>query len=538
MANIRFNLKASKFPLLSSFFGPSVAIRANGDTDYVVTDAYTGTAANDEMGIAQPIYMHNVLPVSHGYQSVDYDATLDNTCKNQSGFDQAIALRDFNGLNHLFSPAGGQNFVSSNGRDWAPAQLPSATRLSGEVSYAYIRQQTYICYKNLGVFRYDPISKTMQSLVLNGLNTTEISGITSAMGMLIAWTDDTIYRSSFENPEDFTPSLRTGAGSQQVTEVRGNIISCLPHTSGFIIYSTQNAVYAKGTSDLAYPFIYEEIRGSAGILTPQHVASDTTYGSHFAWTKAGMQKIDADAARLLFPEVTDFLTCGYIEDYINNWDGQERIGTDIFRPNFDVFQEGYYSPCPNNLIRKTYSLPLEIKVNVISTRYLAISYGIGELTHILVWDLGLARFGKLRMPHVDVFNYEQPETSGRDTANEAFGLLQKDGTIRRLNMKLTYPATDAVMFFGRISLSRDSVTTLDDFSLHGFFNPKGRMTVNCLLGIDSMTLLEDIYLMPNHATEQVYKYDSRLTAENHTLKIMGTFSLAGLECNLLQGGIR
>src|SRR5690606_26897824 len=128
------------------------------------------------------------------------------------------------------------------------------------------------------------------------------------------------------------------------------------------------------------------------------------------------------------------------------------------------------------------------------------------------------RFGKLRMPHVDVFNYEQPETSGRDTANEAFGLLQKDGTIRRLNMKLTYPATDAVMFFGRISLSRDSVTTLDDFSLHGFFNPKGRMTVNCLLGIDSMTLLEDIYLMPNHATEQVYKYDSRLTAENHTLK--------------------
>src|SRR5690606_12489039 len=133
--------------------------------------------------------------------------------------------------------------------------------------------------------------------------------------------------------------LRTGADAQQVTEIRRNIISCLPHTSGFIIYSTQNAVYARGTSDLPYPFIYEEIRGSAGILTPQHVASDTTYGSHFAWTKAGMHKIDADAARLLFPEATAFLTCGYIEDYINNWDGQERIGTDIFRPNFDVFHE-------------------------------------------------------------------------------------------------------------------------------------------------------------------------------------------------------
>lgn len=538
MAKIRFNLKSSKFPLLSAFFGPSVAIRSNGDTDYVVTDAYSGTSANDELGIAQPVYMHNVIPVSHGFQSVDYTTELDNSCAGQTGFDTLIPLKDFNGLNHMLAPANGANYVSRNGDAWSSALLPGDTRLSGEVSFAYIRQQTYVCYRNLGIFRYDPISGTLQQLNLIGLNSDEVAGITAAYGMLIAWTDDTIYRSSFENPEDFTPSLRTGSGSQQVNYVRGNIVACLPYTSGFIIYSTENAIYARGTNDLAYPFDMEEVKGSSGIISASHVASDTTFGIHYAWTKAGMQTITGDSARLLFPEVTDFLTCGYIEDYINNFDDESRIGSQLNRTGIDIFHEGDYCECPNNLVMRPYDLPLEIKVNVVATRYLAISYGIGELTHILLWDLGLARFGKLRIPHVDVFTYIEPETSGKDTARESFGLLQKNGTIRKLNMKMSQPATDTVFMFGRISLNRAGRTILDEFDLSGFFDPSGQLTANVILSIDGSTMLEDIYLLPVHSTKFNRQYDSRLTAENHIIKLMGTFSLASLSCKLEDGGTR
>ena len=538
MAKIRFNLKASKFPLVSAFFGPSVAIRSNGDTDYVVTDAYSGTAANDELGIAQPVYMHNVIPVSHGFQSVDYTTPLDNSCAGQDGFDTLIPLKDFNDLNHMLSPGNGQNFISSTGEHWSSALLPGDTRLSGQVTYAYIRQQTYVCYKNLGIFRYDPVSRTLQQLVLVGLNSDEIGGITAAYGMLIAWTDDTVYHSSFENPEDFTPSIRTGAGSQQVEYMRGTIVACLPYTSGFIIYSTENAVYARGTNDLSYPFVYDEIKGSAGILTPAHVASDTTFGIHYAWTKAGLQSINSDSAKLLFPEVTDFLTCGYIEDYINSFDGEDRIGSALERVGPDSLHEGNYCECPNNLIMKNYDLPLEIKVNVVATRYLAISYGIGELTHILLWDLGLARFGKLRIPHVDVFTYVEPETSGKDTARESFGLLQKNGTIRKLNMKLDQPATDSILMFGRISLNRANMTLLDEFDLAGYFEPGGRLTTNVIISIDGATMLEDIYLEPTHATKFLQHYGARLTAQNHILKMMGTFSLSGISCKLENGGDR
>jgi hypothetical protein len=523
---------------MSSFFGDSVAIRSNGDTDYVVTDAYSGTAANDELGIAQPIYMHNVIPVSHGFQSVDYATELDNSCAGQSGFDTMIPLRDVNGLNHLLSPANGQNFISADGATWSSSLLSTDTRLSGEVSFAYIQSQTYVCYRNLGIYRYDPVSRTLQELELIGLNSDQVSGITSAYGMLIVWTDDTIYRSSFENPEDFTPSLRTGAGSQQITQARGNIVACLPHTGGFIMYCTENAVYANGTSDLAYPFSYEEVKGSAGLISAAHVASDTTFGVHYAWTKAGLQSISADTAKLLFPEVTDFLTCGYLEDYVNNWDGEERIGTEIDRPGQDPFHEGYYSSCPNNLIQRKYELPLEIKVNVVGARYLAISYGIGELTHVLLWDLGLARMGKLRIPHVDIFTFAEPETVGAETARDSFGLLQKDGTIRRMDMRMFQPATDSVFFFGRLSMNRAAFTTLDEFSLLGHFDPAGQLTVNDILTIDGATMLEDIYLMPMHATKFAMKYGARTTGENHILKLMGTFSLSSISCKLEAGGDR
>jgi hypothetical protein len=538
MAKVRFNVKASRFPMLSQFFGASVAVRSNGDADYVVTDAYTGTAANDEIGIAQPIYMHNVVPVSHGYQSVDYSTFLDNFCNEQDGFDQVIQVEDYNGMNHLISPAGGQNFVSGNGETWQATLLPGDTRLSGDVSYAHVRQQTYLCYKNQGVFKYDPISKTLQPAILTGLNAEQINGITSAVGILIAWTTDSIYYSSFENPEDFTPSVRTGAGVASLVPLRGQIVAALPHTSGFIVYSTKNAVYAQSTSDLAYPFSYTEVAGSAGLVSARHVASDSTFSTHYAWTKAGMQSIQADQAKLIFPEVTDFLTCGYIEDYINSFDGEARTGTEIGSPMHQVTHQLTNSPCPNNLVKILHSIPLEIRVSVVAARYLCISYGVRELSHALVYDLALARFGKLRIPHRDIFNFERPEAFGEDTAKKSFGFLQKDGSIKVLNFDLSRPATDSVMLFGRISLERSVMTLLDSVTLGGLFDPSGTVAMNVLLSIDGMTLLEDIYCYPIHSTESVKKYGLRLTAMNHVLKFIGTFSLASIEVEMYSGGSR
>lgn len=538
MAKVRFNLKSARFPMMSQYFGPSVAIRSNGDTDYIVTDAYSGSAANDELGIAQPIYMHNVVPVSHGYQSIDYETILDNFCKEQSGFDQVIQMQDYNGFNHILSPAGGQNFISHDGETWSTSQLPGDVRMSGDVSYAHVKQETFICYKNQGIFKYDPVSHTLQPVGLIGLRTDEVGGITSAMGMMIAWTDDTVYRSSFENPLDFTPSLRTGAGSQKIIPLRGQIIACLPHTGGYIIYSSENAVYGQGTNDLAYPFVHTEVAGSAGITSIRHVASDTTFSSHYAWTKAGLMQIRQSDARLIFPEITDALTAGYIEDYINSFDESGNIGTDLQHPAHQVVHQYQYQDCPNNLIKLEFHKPLEIRINVIATRYVAISYGIKEPTHIILFDIALARFGKLRIPHVDVFTYTRPESFGEDSAKQSFGILQADGTLKRVQFELYQPATDSVLMFGRISLGRDNLTTLDHVILGGLFDRAGKLSMNVITSLDGMTPLPDVYSIPYHATEYIQQHGLRLTGMNHILKIFGTFSLSSIEAKLFPGGDR
>jgi hypothetical protein len=535
MANYRFNLRAAKFPLLSNFFGPSVAVRSRGDSDYITTNAYTGSAADDDLGIPQPMYMHNVMPVSHGVQSIAYSTALDNTCKNQSGFDQVIKAQDYYGLNHMICPAQGQNFVSTDSETWSSPLLPGDVRLSGTVSHAHVKQQTYICYSRLGVYKYDPISRTLQPLTLTGLDTKEVVGVTSAIGMLIAWTEDTIYYSSFENPEDFTPSMRTGAGSAQLVPLRGHIIAALPHTSGFIVYSTENAVYARATGDLAYPFSYDEVSGSSGITSARHVASDTTFGSHYVWSKAGMQIVRQDAATLIYPEITDFLTCGYLEDYINSYDDHNNIGTDT---NHLVVHTTATQSCPNNLIKYSYTEPLEIVVNVVSNRYLSISYGIGKLSHILVYDIGLERFGKLRIDHTDVFTYTRPESFGEDTARASFGILQANGTLRLVDFKISSAATDAVYMFGRISASRDAVTLLDKLHLNGIFDPAGTAWINIISSLDNGTLLEDVYAVPYNKTEYALDYGLRLCARSHIVKISGTFNLSGLEADIRPGGFR
>jgi len=538
MSLIRFNLKSSKFPLLSHYFGPSVAIRSNGDTDYVVTDAYSGRAANDELGLAQPVYLHNVMPRAYGFQSIDYNTELDNSCGNQSNFDFMIPLEDFNGLHHYLSPGFGNNYITTGDNIWTTALPVGSPRLSGEVSYAAVKQQTYVCYKNQGLFKYDPISATLQPFDLIGLDSDEVAGITAAAGMLIAWTDDTIYWSSFLDPADFTPSISTGAGSSQLLSLRGLIVALLPHTEGFVVYGTENALYARATTDLAYPFDITEIANSSGISESAHVASDTTFGVHYAWTKGGLQTIRSGEASIVFPEIADFLTCGYIEEFINSTDGSQGLGTKQNELTQRVIEPGYYSACENNITKVRYDKPLTIKVNVVATRYVCISYGINDLSHVLVYDIGLARFGKLRIPHVDIFTYQEPETFGIDTFNKSFGFLQKDGTIRTMNLNLHQAATDSVFIFGRISLNRDAMTQLDRVYLTGHFEPKSPLTFAVNVSQNSMNASEDVYVIPYHDTDETKIYGTRLIGMNHLLKLAGTFSLSSISCDLTNGGVR
>jgi hypothetical protein len=526
--NFRCNIKAAHFPLLSAYMGRSVAIRSPDDSDYIVTDSFSGTAANDEIGIAQPIYMHNIMPASHGLQSVGYKMELDESLGVNKDFDQAIILRTKNEQQHILVPAAGRNYVNKSGVSWDTSVAPTAIKLGGIVTKAYVSQRTFICYQRNGVYEYDSNTGALNNLVLNGVSANEFDGICYSNNFLIAYTSDTVFWSSTLDPLDFQPSLSNGASSSKLTFVRGAIVAVLPIHNGFVIYTTRNAISAYWSGDLQAPWVFREIPGASGITSTEHVSHDSNYGAHFAWTNSGFMQISKESGIISFPEITDFLTCGRLEDYIDDVNPTGK-GTPEFAGRIMASETQLrFNSGGENLAIWKYTTPLKLKLAFIGSRYICISYGMNDLlTHILVYDLALKRWGKLRIKHVDVFEYHDPAEEIASTVKHSFGVLQEDGTILTVDFAHDVASTDSILLFGRIQHSRSSMTTMLSASFDGviYKTTKARF----MPSFDGATSLPDYYPVCVIHNNNTLKVAGRLTAKNFMLKLANSFSISNLE---------
>jgi hypothetical protein len=524
----RTNIEAAHFPLLTSYFGRSVAVRSPDDGDYIVTDSFSGTAANDEIGIIQPIYMHNVMPVSHGLQSVHYKVRLDNGLLTNFDFDQAIILRTQSEHEHILAPAQGINYVTKDSKTWTATASPDSIKRGGLVTKAYVGQRTFVAYQKGGVFEYSNEFGALIPVTLTGVNANEFDGICYSNNFMLGYTSDTVYWSSTLNPTDFTPSLSNGAGSSKLTFARGAIVSVLPIHNGYVIYTTRNAISAYWTGDLQAPWVFREIPGAAGIVTNEHVSHDSNYAAHFAWTTSGFMQISKEGGVVSFPEITDFLTCGRLEEYIGNVNKTGK-GTPEFAGAGSVSETQFnLNACSNQLATWTYETPLRVKVAFVGSRFITVSYGMkGRLTHALVYDLALKRWGKLRVNHVDIFEYH---TAGEELAfdvKHTFGVLQEDGTILTVDFTHDTAAPDSVVLFGRVQHNRSSMTTLLNVSFDGVIYKT--TNVRFMPSIDGATNLPDYYpkcLIHNNNT---IKVGGRVTARNFLVKLHGQFSISNME---------
>jgi hypothetical protein len=524
----RCNIEAAHFPLLSSYFGRSVAVRSPDDGDYIVTDSFSGTAANDEIGIAQPIYMHNVLPVSHGLQSVGYKVELDNSMLDNTDFDQAIILRTRNEQQHILAPAAGRNYVNKFGTNWNTGVPSAAIKLGGIVTKAYVSQRTFICYERNGIFEYDPTTGVLNPVLLNGVTDTDFDGICYSNNFLIAYTSDTVFWSSTLDPLDFQPSLSNGASSSKLTFVRGAIVAVLPIHNGFVIYTTRNAVSAYWSGELQAPWVFREIPGAAGITSTEHVSHDSNYGAHFAWTNSGFMQISKEAGVVSFPEITDFLTCGRLEEYIDDVNHKGKGTAEFASTAMASETQVRFNSGGENLAVWKYTTPLKIKMAFIGSRFICISYGMNnQLTHILVYDLALKRWGKLRASHVDVFEYHNPVAEIATTVKHSFGLLRADGTILTVDFAHDVLSPDSVLLFGRIQHSRSAMTTMLSASFDGIIykSTKARF----IPSFDGATSLPDYYPVCVIHNNNTLKVAGRLTAKSFMLKLAGSFSISNLQ---------
>lgn len=507
----RGNLSAKVFPFISEYFGPTVIIP--GQDQNFSRQLSSSEDPDKDRGIPQIYYCHNVMPSAEGFQSVGYANALTDY---RAGFKKVFTLRNTKGEEILFSrDSSGNNYVlHSGGTEWSTIDKISTTA-DVKITTATVNGQTYIYFARIGCYVYDTDISSLRQVTLIGLEPSSILGITSSAGYMVAWTDtavswsSTIERASEFSPIDFVPSLTTGAGGGNVEAARGKITHCFPHYLGFIIYTSDNAVAAVYSGNARYPFNMREIVNSGGVNDESFISFDSSSGNHYAYTTSGLQLVSITQTQTVFPEVTDFIAGAYFED----------------------FDESTLS-----FTRKELRAALKKAINVISDRYLIISYGITSLTHALVFDIAQKRFGKLKINHVSCFEWK-PVGSSVEVPRRSIGFLQMDGSIKVVDFNYTSANSKGVMVLGKYQLARSRLAQLQEVSVENV-RDSSKFALYNLVSYDGKTLQPPV---PGTLAEDygpVKKYNFHQTGLNHTLLAIGSFYCSAIVLKLNVHGRR
>jgi hypothetical protein len=344
------------------------------------------------------------------------------------------------------------------------------------------------------------------------------------------------------DPTDFTPSLETGAGFLTPQDVKAQITAIGSTAAGFIVYTAKNAVSAVYSQNIRSPFIFREVSNAGGVDTYEQITVDASSGMQFAWTTSGLQSITSQKADPVSAEVNDFLA-GTLWEY---WDA---ISSQLLQV-------------------RSAAVEFKVKITYVASRYLVVSYSISNSNtyeYALVFDLGLKRWGKLKIDHRDCFTYAGPELTG-DLSYEELGeneyqdlgllrysdlatgipreqpskrvlaFLSADGTVKIARIDYEKVTADAVAIFGKFQLTRARVMVLRKLELEGILGQD--CTVKCIASWDGKNL--DVAAVPTllQVSENYLKYGLRLRGVNISVVITGAFALSTYLLEALNDGDR
>lgn len=442
-------LNAAEFPFVSDFFQRPIIIPGY-DQPPRLPKSFTGTFESANPELAQHYYCQNVMPTSEGVQSVGYEQVISAIDPPATDFDQAIVLRDADENNFILVPARGQNYIyRADVGDWVSTNpfvgWPADKHI---VSRAYVNGRTFVHYERFGLFEYDTTLNQFNNLPFVGLTAANVDVIGSSNNYLIAVEGIVVHWSSLIDPLDMTPSIQTGAGFSIPQDMKGIARAVVPISGGFVIYTTKNAVAALYTNNSRAPFVFREISNAGGVTGPEQVSLEASLGFHYAWTTNGLQKISINSAETLSNAAMDFLAGRIWEE-------------------FDT--------TTLTLTTQRLSEDLKVKISYVSGRYLVISYGKPSAspqlyTHALVYDLGLKRWGKLRVDHTDCMFYPYPNQIGLITETppkRSVGFLKSSGQMDLLIMDYRERQNDGVLLLGRYQLVRQKMMTFQSLELEG-----------------------------------------------------------------------
>jgi len=539
----KFAINNAEFPFLYSQASRSV-VQPGADIAPRVGAGFTGGASYD-FNVAQLLFCENALPSGAGLVSVGYRDVGAAVSPAVTVFDQLIVLRDSQERNYLMSPARGKNYVfDSETATWTSYNSFTWDSAKTLVSRAYVNGRTLVMYERDRVIEWDSATPKFDTKTLTlpgGYAITDIRGICGASNYLIAHTSTEILWSTLTDILDFA-DLDAGAGRQIPIDLKGQITGLLPVSGGFLICTTQNVVAAFFTGTAATPFSYREVTGSAGVSSVEQVTFEANQDRIFAYGTSGIQSLSLQRAEVLLPKCADFL----VGTSYDQWD--EALG---------VVVEGVATDA------------LAVKLQLLSHRYLCISYlkNGNHFQFVLVYDLALQRWGKLRVPHTDIgilpntagstfdltydelgapydsYNvaYQDLKTvaGGFLPAKTGFLFLQESGFLQSLVTDPTLSSGTGVALFGRIQHVRGRTVTFLGAQFDGLYGTPAPV-VQLVGSTPGNGFDRDRVVAATLAsgTERSLKYVGRQVFENFDLAISGKFQLSNGVVEIMNHGSR
>lgn len=509
----RANLSAKSFPFLSDFQGRSVIIPGPDNTyNRAVTSS---TDSDGDVGIPLLYYCHNVLPAPYGFQSVGYGVGFAGLTGHTDFSDihiircNAISATQA-GQRLYFSPMPSGTHYTLQTSGWTAVTGSTPYTSGTQVSYAEVQGITYIFFEKIGCYKYNYGTNALIAVTLTGLTVTNILGIASVQGYMIAWDESSIYWCStvdinyVTNSVDFIPSLITGAGNLKPEGAHATIKNVVPSIYGMTIYTTSNIVTGIYSGNVRYPFNFRELTSSGGCEHRNLIAYDAISGNQYAYTTSGLQMVSATATQTVFPDVTDFLAGKVFED---------------FSETSLIFTQ--QNAGANGMVKQLTS---------IADRYLIFSYGLTSFTHALVYDMIQKRWGKLKITHVTCVEVEPIATELLDLPRHSIAFMSENGTLTVMNPDVDLANSNGVFVLGKFQYARSRLLTLETVLVQSV-HPEQSLTIYNLTTPDGGTLDEAVInegANVSLSSSRQRTYNFHTTSQNHTLLIQGGIALSSL----------
>ncbi len=510
--NYRANLSAKSWPFISTYFGRSVIVGSASRDQNFNRQVQSSEDPDKDVGIPQAYYMHNVMPSSQGFQSIGYTLMIGPIAASGNLCSKIFNLHYAEGSAYLTCLPDGKCYTLQYGTSPQWVKINTLTDISGRaISVVNISGISYVYFSGLGCYKYSPSTNTLDSVTLTGLDPTFVLGIVGAVGYMIAYTSAEVAWSSTIDPTDFVPSLVTGAGGGGVELARGPITYCVSNSLGFVVYTEFNAVVAIYSNNSRYPFTYRTIGAAGGLTSSDVVARDISDSAHYAYTTAGLQSIASNGAAIIYPEVTDFLSGKLFED-------------------FDA---------TTNTFSQQQVITLKKLLNIVANRYLVISYGVAELTHALVLDLAMKRWGKLKVTHTDVVEFLIYPAEQTEIPRQSLGFFSKTGAIVKVDFDSNDIDTlhDGVLIAGKYQYVRARLVTLEEVTIENVRDVT-KFSLHDMVSLDGKLVSSVVPGALKSVAGQSLTYNFHAPGTNHSLLFKGSFFATSLELTFSSQGHR